>query len=290
MGDSDTDLSGQRRRGIPPWVAGVAACGAFLGLLWLERRRPLRASVEPKGRRTARNLALAGLSAAAVQLAERPVNERVGAWVERRRFGLVQRLPLPRWGRTLLAVLLLDYTLYLWHVLAHKVPWLWRLHQPHHVDLDMDASTALRFHFTELLASVPWRAGQIVAIGADPLALSLWQTLVLVSILFHHSNVEIPARGERLLSLLVVTPRMHGLHHSMVEAEASSNWSSLLSIWDRLHGTLLVSGRDEPVVVGVPAYGNPRDVTLPRVIEMPFVRQRESYPRGGEPHGDGRAR
>jgi hypothetical protein len=98
-----------------------------------------------------------------------------------------------------LTVALLDYSLYVWHILVHKVPFLWRFHQPHHVDLDRDASTALRFHFGEILRSVPWRAAQIVVIGVPPLTLPVWQTATLVEILFHHSNVELPVEVERWL-------------------------------------------------------------------------------------------
>src|SRR5262249_54996648 len=106
---------------------------------------------------------------------------------------------------------LLDYTLYLWHVLTHRVPLLWRFHQAHHVDLGMDASTALRFHFGEMVLSVGWRAGQVVLIGVSPLALSVWQTATLMEIMFHHSNVELPIEVEQWLCRLVVTPRMHGI-------------------------------------------------------------------------------
>src|SRR5437588_3530383 len=223
---------------VPGWLSGLLVGGAFCGLLWLERRHPLRRSVEPKIRRNARNLTVAALSAAAIQLAETPLTRPLTALVERRRLGLLQRLSLPIWLEVPLAVVLLDYTLYLWHVLVHKVPWLWRFHQPHHVDLDLDASTALRFHFAEMVVSVPWRAAQVVVIGVTPLALSVWQTATLVEILFHHSNVALPVEVERWLCLLVVTPRMHGIHHSMIPEETSSNWSSSLTLCDLLHGTL----------------------------------------------------
>jgi sterol desaturase/sphingolipid hydroxylase (fatty acid hydroxylase superfamily) len=219
-------------------LSALLVGGAFCGLLWLERRRPLRRSVEPKVRRNARNLAVAALSAAAIQVAEKPVTQPLTALVERRRWGLLNRLSLPIWLEVPLAVVLLDYTLYLWHVLVHKVPWLWRFHQPHHVDLDMDASTALRFHFAEMVVSVPWRAAQVVVIGVSPLALSVWQTATLVEILFQHSNVDLPIEVERWLCRLVVTPRMHGIHHSIVPEETDSNWSSGLTLWDWLHGTL----------------------------------------------------
>ncbi len=271
-------------RKVPGWLRLLLVGGTFAGLWWLERRRPLRRSVEPKGRRTARNLAVAALSAAAIQVAEQPVVGPLTELVERRRWGLVKSLRLPAWLEVPLSVVLLDYTLYLWHVLVHKVPFLWRFHQPHHVDLDLDASTALRFHFGEMVASVPWRAAQVVTVGASPLSLSVWQTFALMEILFHHSNVELPVEVERLLCRLIVTPRMHGIHHSIVREETDSNWSSGLTVWDWLHGTLRLNVPQEEITIGVPAYRDPEEVTLPRALALPFEEQRPSW----ELPGDGR--
>jgi sterol desaturase/sphingolipid hydroxylase (fatty acid hydroxylase superfamily) len=190
---------------------------------------------------------------------------------------LLKQLSLPIWLEVPLAVALMDYTLYVWHVLVHKVPFLWRFHQPHHVDLDMDASTALRFHFGEMVLSVPWRAAQVLVIGASPLALSVWQTATLVEILFHHSNVELPVSLERWLCRLIVTPRMHGIHHSIVPEETGSNWSSGLTVWDWLHGTLQLDVAEDEIVIGVPAYRQPNEVTLPNVLTMPFEEQRDPW-------------
>jgi hypothetical protein len=141
----------------------------------------------------------------------------------------------------------------------------------------MDASTAVRFHFGEMVLSVPWRAAQVAAIGASPLALSVWQTATLVEVLFHHSNVELPVALERWLCRLIVTPRMHGIHHSTVPEETASNWSSGLTAWDWLHGTLRLNVPSEDIVVGVPAYREAREVTLPNVLAMPFEQQRDSW-------------
>jgi sterol desaturase/sphingolipid hydroxylase (fatty acid hydroxylase superfamily) len=186
-------------------------------------------------------------------------------------------MPLPLWAETALAVMLLDYTLYLWHVLVHKVPWLWRFHLVHHADLDLDASTALRFHFAELAVSVPWRAAQVMAIGVSPLALSTWQTFLFCSILFHHSNVGLSIAWERILSRLVTTPRLHGIHHSIIEEEANSNWSSGLTLWDWLHGTLRREIPQQAITIGVPGYRDPGELTLPKVLALPFGEERLTW-------------
>ena len=159
----------------------------------------------------------------------------------------------------------------------HVAPFFWRFHLVHHVDRDMDASTALRFHFGEHALSIGWRLLQVVAIGPSPVAIWIFHALLVVSIVFHHSNTRLPARLERLLVRLVVTPRMHGIHHSDWRNETNSNWSSLLSAWDYLHRTVLLSIPQEKIVVGVPAYGEPEDVTIGRILAMPFQRQRDDW-------------
>lgn len=256
--------------GLPWWVSAGLVAGTFLVLALLERRRPLRRTVEPALQRTTRNFAIAALGAAAVHLTEAPIASRVADLVQRRRWGLLKRLRLPSWLERAAALLLMDYTLYIWHILTHRVPTLWRFHAVHHIDLDLDAATAIRFHFGELALSTPWRAAQIACIGVSPRALSIWQTALLMSILFHHSNVRLPVRWERRLARLLVTPRMHGIHHSIVRAEADSNWSSGLAIWDRLHGTWRLDVPQAAITVGLPAFQDRGDVTLPKMIVLPF--------------------
>ena len=271
-------MANKKQKGASRWLATGLGVAWFAGLVWLERRQGLRdRQVESKLRRDVRNLAVGGFGAIALHVAERPIVVPLARLVRRRRWGLLQRMRLPPWAETTLAVVLMDYTLYLWHVLVHKVPWLWRFHLVHHADLDMDASTALRFHFAELTVSVPWRAAQIVAIGVSPPALSAWQMFLFCSILFHHSNVRLPIGLERRLSRWVVTPRLHGIHHSIVEEEANSNWSSGLTIWDWLHGTLRMNVPQPTITIGVPGYRDPAELTLPNVLAMPFGEERLTW-------------
>jgi sterol desaturase/sphingolipid hydroxylase (fatty acid hydroxylase superfamily) len=261
----------KQRRYLADKVGPVVVVAAAILLWWAERKRPLRRTVEPTPVRQARNVTVAGLAALTVQLAERPVVEPLAHFVEANRWGLVPRLRGPAWVRTLAALLLLDYTLYLWHVLVHRVPVLWRFHAVHHVDRDLDASTAVRFHFGELTISVPWRALQVAAIGVSPAQLHLWQRMLLVSILFHHSNVKLPRPVERILGLIVMTPRLHGIHHSDVRVVRDANWSSGLTVWDWLHGTLRNDLPQDAITIGVEGRADPADVTLPRLIAMPFT-------------------
>ncbi|MBZ5493065.1 MAG: sterol desaturase family protein [Acidobacteriia bacterium] len=244
--------------------------GVLAGLVLLECKRPLRRDRESKLRRNTRNLAVAALGALTVQLLEAPAVQPLARSVEKRRLGLLKQVHLPRPLEIVTAVLLMDYTLYLWHVLTHRVPFLWRFHAVHHVDLDLDASTALRFHFGELAVSMPYRAAQVLLIGVDTEALSYWQLFLSLSILFHHSNVRLPRRLESALSWFLVTPRMHGIHHSNEPDEANTNWSSGLACWDRIHRTFRLDVPQEEITIGVKGIDTEDRVRLPEILTQPF--------------------
>jgi sterol desaturase/sphingolipid hydroxylase (fatty acid hydroxylase superfamily) len=262
---------------LPGWLTGALAITAFCLLSWLERLRPLRPPIEPVLQHTGRNLTMAALDAIAIRLTETPPAHLLLNLVEQNRWGLTRQMPIPGWAQCLLALLLLDYTLYIWHVLTHRLPLLWRFHLVHHVDLDLDASTALRFHFGEMILSVAFRLAQILLIGASPFIFSVWQTTTLLSILFHHSNVRLPSNFELWINWLVVGPRMHGIHHSASPDLTDSNWSSGLTIWDRLHGTLRLDVPDRQTKIGVPGYRDAQELTLRHLIIMPFEKQREVW-------------
>ena len=261
-----------RNRRLPLWLTIPMAVGGFLAMAWLERRRPLRPATEPKLKRELRNLAVAGVGAMAIQLGEMPVAySLLLPLVERQKWGLLQQWRLPLWIEITLAFLIMDYSMYVWHILMHRVPLLWRFHLAHHTDLDLDASTALRFHFGELLWSLPWRAAQIVVIGVTPRTLALYQRLLMLSVMFHHSNVRISTRTEKWLSRIIMTPRLHGIHHSVEHDDVNSNWSSGLTIWDTIHHTLRAHVTGDEVTIGLADYRDPDELTLPDVLTMPFA-------------------
>ncbi|HBG06942.1 MAG TPA: fatty acid hydroxylase [Geobacter sp.] len=261
-------------RELPRWLNAVLVFGTLATVVLLEMRRPLRKSRQSKLERDARNAAFSLMAAATVALAEKPVTAPLSLAVHRNRWGLIKMARLPVALDLLLSVALLDYTLFIWHYLTHKVPFLWRFHKSHHVDLDLDASTALRFHTGELLLSVPWRAAQVRLLGISPLGLALWQTLTLMEIMFHHSNLRLPLALERRLCRVIVTPRMHGIHHSIVKEETDSNWSTIFSWPDYLHGTLRLNVPQQKITIGVAPYQDPAELTLGKVLELPFSPER----------------
>jgi sterol desaturase/sphingolipid hydroxylase (fatty acid hydroxylase superfamily) len=258
----------------------VAGAGALVGLavmLLFERARPLRRAVASKVRRLARNLGVGAVTAIAVQVLFIPIAALIGDAVETRKVGLLQMIPVAESIRLVLALLLLDYLLYWWHRLMHQVPFLWRFHMVHHTDVDLDVSTAARFHFSEWLLGTVARGAQFLVLGVGPLAVAVFEISVLVAAGFHHSNVRLPFGFERWLSVAIVTPRMHGIHHSIVERETNSNWTTILTVWDRMHGTLRLNVPQHEIVIGLPCYDDARELTLWTLLTLPFRRQRDTW-------------
>jgi len=252
-----------------------------------ERRAPLRRRTQREPARIVRNLAFGALSMAVVSAAESPVVRPLAQQAAARRRGLVQRLPGPAWLQDAAAFLWMDYTIYLWHVLTHKVPALWRLHLVHHVDLDMDATTALRFHALDMLVSVPWRAAQVALGGVSPRALRVWQAFFFASVLFHHSNMRLPRGWDHRLARVLTTPGMHGTHHSAARDETDSNWSSGLSLWDHLHRTFRHDAAADQVQVGCPPTATPARSGCAHPLRCPSCRSATpgSRSKGDDPHG-----
>lgn len=249
---------------------GAFIAAGFVAIAVLEEVRPLRRRVEKKSRHVLRDVAMAAMSALATAFMQERLVAPRGEKVFARRQGLLRQIALPRPLRIVAGVLLLDYSLWIWHWLNHRAPVLWRFHRVHHVDLDLDSWTGLRFHYGEMTLAGVVRLVQIRLIGPDAAALTIWQTLLLLSIFFHHSKVALSWDVERALSQVIVTPRMHAIHHSGVRDEMDSNWSSLLSVWDRLHGTFRLDVPQDSITIGVPAYLDPAEVTLPKLVVMPL--------------------
>lgn len=262
----------------------IFLAAVLLSLSLLEVRWPLRQVTQAKARRFMINLGLAGFAALVLRLSFFPLVLQISYITENRGWGIFPALALPSYVQIPLAILALDYTLYLWHRLLHKIPFLWRFHNVHHIDLDMDASTALRFHFGELALSSFYRSAQIVLFGIDPWTLILFETSVTAFALFHHSNLRLPLMLEAFLNRLLVTPRMHGVHHSIVQEETDSNFGTIVTFWDRLHKTLRLHIPQALITIGVPSYRDPKEQTFLRSLLIPFQRPRKwALPDGSVP-------
>jgi len=199
-----------------------------------------------------------------------PMMVRFAKESQQRQFGISYRVAVPRFLKVAAAFLLLDYSNYLWHVLMHRVPLLWRFHLVHHSDLDMDLTTAFRFHFGEMITSVFSRGAAVYLIGPSPLLVLIYEAFFEGATQFHHSNWKLPFAVEKALNKIIVTPRMHGIHHSMVRQETDSNYSVIFSFWDRLHQTIRLNVPQDLVVIGVPSYSNAGELTASYLLKMPF--------------------
>jgi sterol desaturase/sphingolipid hydroxylase (fatty acid hydroxylase superfamily) len=194
-----------------------------------------------------------------------------------RPFGLVPLLNAPAWLELVVSFLLMDLAFYYWHLANHRAPFLWRFHNVHHTDPDLDVSTAFRFHFGEIVLSSAFTVLQICLIGISPWAYAVYQLAFQSEVLFHHSNLRLPIRFERLLNKVLVTPRMHGIHHSQVHRENNSNFGTVFPWWDRLHHTLGLNVPQSEIVIGIPGYSLPEDNTVPKTLLMPFRKQRDYW-------------
>jgi sterol desaturase/sphingolipid hydroxylase (fatty acid hydroxylase superfamily) len=252
------------------WFSGALAVGAFAVLYLLENKRPLRPQVESKERETVRNLVIAAGAGIVFNALEKPVTDKLTKFIAENDAGLLKIFRLPKFVETAAAVLLLDYTLYIWHFLTHRIPFLWRFHKVHHADRNLTASTAFRFHFGEIAISVIFRAGQILVIGVSPQAFNIWQKLLFSSVCFHHSNLRLPKELEEKLQKLIMTPRLHGIHHSARDEEMNSNWSSGLTVWDYLHGTFRNDVSQSEITIGISEFRAEKEVTIEKMLLAPF--------------------
>jgi sterol desaturase/sphingolipid hydroxylase (fatty acid hydroxylase superfamily) len=173
--------------------------------------------------------------------------------------------------KAIISFLLLDYSNYIWHILLHKLPILWRFHLVHHTDLDLDVTTAFRFHFGEMIGSVFFRGAAIILIGASPVIVLIYEIAFEAATQFHHSNTKLPFRFEKVLNYLIVTPRMHGIHHSIIKKDADSNYSIIFSFWDRIHKTINLNKPQQQVVIGVPSYDDQKELTIGFLLKLPFT-------------------
>jgi sterol desaturase/sphingolipid hydroxylase (fatty acid hydroxylase superfamily) len=214
---------------------------------------------------------LAGITMAALAAAEPPTP------------GLGRALPLPPFWRAGLVYLLFDVWMYLWHRLNHRVAFLWLFHKAHHADIAMDTTTALRFHPGELVLSTIVRLPVVIALGMTFDQLVLFEVVLNVSTLFHHSNLALGS-ADRLVRTAVVTPDMHRVHHSIEREELNSNFTSILSVWDRLFGTYRQRRDTKEITLGLPVYRGQEWQGFRGFLRTPFVREEQDTERAAN-HG-----
>lgn len=250
--------------------------GIFAVMALLEAVIPRRALTKGRVTRWPANWGLIVLDSLLVRLVFPLGGAGLALLAETRGWGLFGILGLGGAFAGVITFLALDLAVWFQHLVSHKVPLFWRIHRVHHADSDVDATTALRFHPVEILLSLLWKGLVIVALGGPWEAVLIFEIVLNASAVFGHTNMKIPAGLDRVLRLVVVTPDMHRIHHSVLRHETDSNYGFYLSVWDRLCGTYIETPEKghEAMEIGLGPSLTPRAHSLPFSLMIPFLRTR----------------
>ena len=232
----------RRRAAVRGFVEAAIRFGIFLAIFALvalaEWQFPKRERVQPRAARWKINIGMLVFDVVAQRLTVGAAAFAAATYAEAHGWGLFNVLSWPGWIEGLLAFLILDFAIYLQHVITHAVPLLWRLHQVHHTDLDVDLTTGIRFHPIEIVLSALYKAAIVTVLGIDPWIVILFEAVLNASAVYTHGNVRVPERLDAMLRWAFCTPDMHRVHHSVIPEETNSNFGFFLSVWDRACGTM----------------------------------------------------
>ena len=265
--------------------------GVFLGVFILvavaEMLAPRRALSTAKGMRWFGNLGVVFINTLTVRALFPAAAVGMALLADERGWGLLNNVEIPYWLAVVIAVVVLDFIIYLQHIMFHAVPALWRLHMMHHADLDFDVTTGARFHPVEIIISMLIKLAAISVLGPPVLAVLIFEVVLNATAMFNHSNWRLPVAVDRVLRLFVVTPDMHRVHHSVIARETNSNFGFNLPWWDRLFGTYRAQPEQghEGMTIGLTQFRDPKRLTLPWMLALPFIGKPGEYPinrRGGE--------
>src|SRR3954471_10772403 len=266
------------------WVANPVLAALVVVLLILQWRFPLRRQHYAVLRRLVRNYLVSIPGFVIMRLAMLPIPIAVAIWAQHQHVGVLNWLHLPGWLAIAVGFVILDYAYWWWHWANHMIPFFWRFHNVHHTDLDLDVTTAARFHFGEILFSTGFLSLVLLVGGIAPFTFILFFVVFEGAVAFHHSNWRLPIELERFLNLIIVTPRMHGIHHSIVQRETNSNWGTVFCWWDKLHRTLRRDIPQDAITIGVAGYRDEHELTLGKLWALPFRKQRKwRLPNGEKP-------
>jgi sterol desaturase/sphingolipid hydroxylase (fatty acid hydroxylase superfamily) len=250
-------------------------------LMLIEQAHPFfdffKGSIKEKGKHLIANMALGLTNAIIITVIFVGAWLWASNWAYEHQFGLLNWMlaaGFPSWMHTLGAVLLLDFWMYLWHLMNHKIPFFWRFHRVHHADPNMDVTTASRFHTGEIVFSSLLRIGVILVLGVYLWELLLYETMMFAVVQFHHANIALPEKLDQTLRTIIVTPGMHKVHHSRWQPETDSNYSSLFSIWDRLGRTFRLHNPLGELRIGLDEFDAEEDRKVTGLFTMPFRRSR----------------
>jgi len=237
-----------------------------------ESNSPRKVLSQNKLIRWVNNLGLVGLNGFLTTLIMPVVAVSAASWAESHSFGLMNWFHVGAPLALFASVILLDAVIYWQHIMFHSVPFLWRLHRMHHADQDIDVTTGARFHPVEILISMWIKVGAVTLLGAPVWSVVLFEILLNASAMFNHSNARLPLQLDKWVRLVIVTPDMHRVHHSVIERETHSNFGFFLSVWDRLFATYIdqpAQGHDG-MRIGLPVFKESREQWLDKMLTQPF--------------------
>ena len=260
-----------------PIIRLLAFATIFLALALVELIAPRLERDEMRGalktRRWVTNLAMVVLSSVALRVVFPLAAVGTAIWAQSAGIGLFPLIGLPLWLTGISVFILLDFAVWLEHVVSHKWPLLWRIHRMHHADTGFDLTTALRFHPLEIVLSMVWKAAVIIALGAPPVAVLVFEIVLNGAAMFNHANIKLPKAVDSVLRLLIVTPDMHRIHHSTDERETDSNYGFNLAIWDRLFATYTQTPRrgDTGIEIGLSEWRDSQTAQPGWALALPFA-------------------
>ncbi len=252
----------------------IVFLGIFTAMAVLELTLPRRVPDERKWLRWRTNLAMVIVDSLALRVIFPLAAVGTAIWAESQGYGLFRTVDTPVWIAGLAGFILLDFAVWLEHVASHKIPILWRIHRMHHSDVDFDVTTALRFHPLEIILSMLWKAAIIILLGVPVLAVLLFEIVLNGAAMFNHSNWKIPVNIDRWLRLVLVTPDMHRIHHSVRVRETDSNYGFNFPFWDRIFRTYTQDpqGGHEGMTIGLYEYRGDEPTGFVWSLLLPFRR------------------
>lgn len=250
------------------------AVGTFLIMITWEYLNPIRQPTLTRKQRWPVNLGLAGLNMMIMRVSFGSLALISAILASQNNWGLFNQFEAPTYLSITLSVVVLDFAIYCQHIISHKWTFLWRFHQVHHSDLEVDASTAIRFHPIEIILSMLYKSCCILLLGAPLTAVISFEIILNAAATFNHSNIYIPENIDKKLRWLIVTPNMHRIHHSIIRCEADSNYGFSISIWDRFFKTYLSAATEsqKKIVLGLPLYRTINSVNFISLLIQPFKR------------------
>ncbi len=254
--------------------------GIFILMALWEIKAPRRALTISKLMRWTNNLGLVFLNSIILRLLFPAAAVGMAVFTTDNGWGLLNYFDVPFALAVIISIVFMDFVIYLQHVLVHAAPTLWRLHRVHHADPDYDVTTGTRFHPIEIILSMLIKFATIVVLGPPVVAVVVFEIILNGMAMFNHGNVKLPLGLDRILRLIVVTPDMHRVHHSVEDNETNSNFGFNLSLWDRLFGTYIEQPRDghEKMKIGIHKYHDPKQVSwLSGMLTLPFIGKITGY-------------